>query len=222
VTIGEKIQSLRAQRGLTQDQLAASMNRSTMTIADWESGAVAPDVASIVALSGVLNVSTDYLLKEPEPAKSNVQQHKSGPFDIRVGHWGDVDDYEDDDGIFELDRDLGIRGGFHLELSNAIYPVAVLVYLFLGFVHGLWHPGWVVFIGAWVLEEIAGFVKNGKLRISVYGVAGGVFVILGLFFIPWSYALLVFVVAWIIDEVVVRDKPGKKRRKKRREDYWQQ
>jgi len=216
MTLGEKIQNLRRQRNMSQEDLAQGMHLSQQTIAEWEKGELVPDLTNIVALSKALNVSTDYLLKEPDSVHTptNMQQRNHSPFSVQVGAWSS------DDGEFDdfIEYDDGVRGGFRLELENAIYPIAVLIYLFLGFTRGLWHPGWVIFIGAWILEEIVGLIRTGKFRVTVYGIAAVIFVVLGLFFIQWSWALLVFVVAWIIDEVVVRDKP---RRRKKKDDWYQ-
>jgi len=217
MTLGDKIQKLRMQKNMSQEQLAHGMNLSMQTITEWETGAITPEVSHIVALSKLLNVSTDYLLKEP--TTPSVQAAQTSPFDIRIGHWAGDDEYEDDEDFVDIREHIEFTGNFHLDLSKAIYPIAVLIYLFIGFVHGLWHPGWVVFVGAWILEELVGFIKTGKVRISVYGVAAAIYIVLGIFFVTWSTALLVFVVAWIIDEVVVLDKPGKKK-KKRRNDEW--
>jgi len=63
MTLGEKIQILRKQHGMSQEQLSAMMAVSRQAISKWEVGESIPDVDNIVQLSDIFNVSTDYLLK---------------------------------------------------------------------------------------------------------------------------------------------------------------
>lgn len=56
---------LRAQRtanGLTQDDLAQMLGTSRLVIAKWERGTSEPNLAGIVRLCSLLDVSADYLL----------------------------------------------------------------------------------------------------------------------------------------------------------------
>jgi len=201
VNLGEKIQALRKQRNISQEQLADHMNVTRQAVSKWELGESVPDVENIVRLSSILDVSTDYLLKDlPTPSASQT-----------ATTWP-PEDHESYDNEYEEEDDGGVR--FRLDFSKAIYPISVLVYLFLGFRHGLWHPGWIVFVFAWIIEEIVDFVKTGKLHISIYGVAGAAFLVLGFVFGWWSYAWMVFVLAWVIDEMIVREKPKKKKKKR--------
>ena len=202
MTLGEKIQALRKQRNISQEQLADQMNVTRQAVSKWELGESMPDIENIVRLSGVLDVSTDYLLKDLPTAPTQTWQftqennQSSSHF---VGHY--EDEYEPDEDGFH------IRGRFRLNLAGAIYPIAVLAYLFLGFSRGLWHPGWLIFVFAWIVEEIVDFIRTGSLHISIYGVAGAAFLVLGFVFGWWNYAWMVFVLAWVVDEMVVREKP---------------
>jgi len=63
MTLGEKIQILRKQRGMSQEQLAARILVTRQAISKWELSESLPDVDNIVQLSEMFNVTTDYLLK---------------------------------------------------------------------------------------------------------------------------------------------------------------
>jgi len=63
MTLGEKIQVLRKQHGISQEQLSAEMRVSRQAISKWEVGESIPDVDNIVQLSDIFKVTTDYLLK---------------------------------------------------------------------------------------------------------------------------------------------------------------
>ncbi|MDR0898354.1 MAG: helix-turn-helix domain-containing protein [Oscillospiraceae bacterium] len=64
MTFGEKLQSLRKQKGLSQEQLAAQMTVSRQAVSKWELGESMPDTENIIQLSRLFAVTTDYLLHE--------------------------------------------------------------------------------------------------------------------------------------------------------------
>lgn len=62
----ERLQELRKQRGLTQEELAASIYVSRTAISKWESGRGYPNIDSLKALSGFFAVTIDELLSGEE------------------------------------------------------------------------------------------------------------------------------------------------------------
>jgi len=62
MTLGEKIQKLRKQRGLSQEALAEKVTVTRQTISKWELGQSTPDLDFIAQLSDIFNVSSDYLI----------------------------------------------------------------------------------------------------------------------------------------------------------------
>jgi len=62
MSLGERIQQLRKARGLSQEQLADSLNVSRQAISKWETDQSSPEIGNILALSSVFSVSTDELL----------------------------------------------------------------------------------------------------------------------------------------------------------------
>ena len=62
--LGEKIQQLRKEKGLSQEQLAAQLTISRQAISKWELGESMPDTDNIIQLSKLFSVSTDYLLND--------------------------------------------------------------------------------------------------------------------------------------------------------------
>jgi transcriptional regulator with XRE-family HTH domain len=65
--IADRIQTLRKERGLSQEALADQLGVSRQAVSKWESGQSVPDTEKIVLMSDLLHVSTDYLLKGAEP-----------------------------------------------------------------------------------------------------------------------------------------------------------
>ena len=60
--IGKKIRELRKQQGLTQEQLADSLNISFQSVSKWETGLTMPDLTMIPGLTRLLNCTADELL----------------------------------------------------------------------------------------------------------------------------------------------------------------
>lgn len=58
----EKLQELRKQKGLTQEQLAASLYVSRTAISKWESGRGYPNIDSLKALAAFFGITIDELL----------------------------------------------------------------------------------------------------------------------------------------------------------------
>ena len=58
----EKLQELRKQKGLTQEELAESLYVSRTAISKWESGRGYPNIDSLRAISKFFSVSLDDLL----------------------------------------------------------------------------------------------------------------------------------------------------------------
>ena len=55
----DKLQILRKNKGLTQEALADKLNVSRQAVAKWEAGQVYPDIANLIAISDLMNVSVD-------------------------------------------------------------------------------------------------------------------------------------------------------------------
>lgn len=58
----ENLKRIRENAGLTQEQLAQSVNVTRQAISRWESGRTEPDLATLIILAKVLNVGTEELV----------------------------------------------------------------------------------------------------------------------------------------------------------------
>ena len=79
--LGEKLQQLRKQSGLSQEQLAAQLTVSRQAVSKWELDETVPDTENVVQLSRLFGVSCDYLLRDevdergaPLPAPQTEEQ----------------------------------------------------------------------------------------------------------------------------------------------------
>ncbi len=64
MTFGQKLQQIRKQNNLTQEQLATQLYVSRQAVSKWEQDIAIPDVDKLLMISRLLDVSLDYLLKE--------------------------------------------------------------------------------------------------------------------------------------------------------------
>lgn len=66
MNLSARIQRLRKEKGLSQEELGEAVGVSRQAVSKWESGQSMPDPDHIVLLSQCFHVSTDYLLKGTE------------------------------------------------------------------------------------------------------------------------------------------------------------
>lgn len=85
MTLGEKLQRLRRQGGLSQEQLAEQLSVSRQAVSKWELDETMPDTDNVVQLSRLFGVSCDYLLLDevdergapipvPAPGETHLNQ----------------------------------------------------------------------------------------------------------------------------------------------------
>ena len=123
MTLGEKIQALRKQHRMSQEQLADALNISRQAVSKWETNESQPDIDRLTEISSLFNVSTDYLIMDGYSAAAAVatpiRRHR-------------------DESIFRSSR-ISF-------LVSAIYSSATIIFLLVGFIWDLWHPGWIIFL----------------------------------------------------------------------------
>ena len=71
-TLGQRIASLRKQRGLTQEEVAGRLGVSAQAVSKWENDQTCPDISLLPALSDLLAVTTDALLRGEQPPETYV------------------------------------------------------------------------------------------------------------------------------------------------------
>lgn len=64
MTFGEKIQKLRKEAGLSQEELSDQLRVSRQAVSKWERDSGYPETDKIVRMSRIFHVTMDYLLKE--------------------------------------------------------------------------------------------------------------------------------------------------------------
>ena len=149
MTLGEKIQALRKQSGMSQEQLAERITISRQAISRWELNESIPDADNIVQLSHIFGVSTDYLLKEGDfidltgtnyAARPNSNDGVDAPPEHHEG--GYVHHKEIAATMKRRRRGLGPLA----RVALFCIITAPAIYLVIGFWFDWWHPGWLVFV----------------------------------------------------------------------------
>ena len=120
--LGEKLQQLRKQSGLSQEQLAARLTVSRQAVSKWELDETMPDTENVVQLSRLFGVSCDYLLRDevdergaPLPAPQTGEQAAAdGPGGASAGP-----------GETHLSESGWVRNAFALSLFTCIVGLLV-------------------------------------------------------------------------------------------------
>lgn len=86
MTLGQRLQDLRKQAGLSQEALSEKMAVTRQTISKWELDQSTPDANYLIQLSDLFSVTTDYLLKgqaSGQPSEKEVPSPKPPKRDWR-------------------------------------------------------------------------------------------------------------------------------------------
>ena len=87
----KKLQQLRKQKGLTQEQLAQAIFVSRTAVSKWESGRGYPSIDSLKAIANFFSISVDELLSGEELLTIAQEDHKEKSAHIRDLVFGALD-----------------------------------------------------------------------------------------------------------------------------------
>lgn len=72
MNLGSKIQELRKQKNMTQEELAAELGVTAAAVSKWENGYTLPDILMLCAIADSFSVTTDELLGRAKEVKYAV------------------------------------------------------------------------------------------------------------------------------------------------------
>ena len=72
--IAGNIGNLRRDAGMTQLELAESLNYTDKAVSKWERGESVPDIVTLKALADLFHVSVDYLLRPDHPVETEIKR----------------------------------------------------------------------------------------------------------------------------------------------------
>ena len=144
--ITEKLIKLRKEHNLSQEQLADELGVSRQAVSKWERGEASPDTDNLIALASIYDTSLDSLLfDKPDEALreeelenkalslSEIKEKLENGEEVVVG--GEIHKQDDRS---HMDTVEGVVAGVTV-------LVCCIVFVLLGGIWNLWHPGWIVF-----------------------------------------------------------------------------
>lgn len=163
MSLGKKIQTLRMQKGMSQENLAEQVCVSRQAVSKWELDQSIPDLDYVIQISEIFGVSVDYLVKED--CENSTNDYKEVPNEQHK-HSSNISDFLDNTVFtkfpfpicipaFIICSMFGLHKGWNWfgkgepsTLQKLPIPFIVsLLYLlicFTGIVN--WHPAWVIFL----------------------------------------------------------------------------
>lgn len=75
MAIGDKIKTLRKEKGMTQDAVAEALDVTRQAVAKWESNQAAPSTTNIMKLAEFFQVQFQDLLSQEEIPNAEIQKH---------------------------------------------------------------------------------------------------------------------------------------------------
>ena len=77
MTFGEKLKKLRADNGLTQEELSEKIFVTRTAVSKWETGGGYPNIDSLKAISNLFGVSIDELISDADVENKKVLDEKT-------------------------------------------------------------------------------------------------------------------------------------------------
>ena len=152
MSFGSNIGYLRKKKGMTQEELAERMYVSRQTVSRWETDSVYPDVETVIKLCELLECDMETLVRgdatvsgDPEKAAQTTAEQESEKNTVQAH----IDLEIEKNDVWGIIRAL-------------LFPLATVVFLLLGCVWDLWHPGWVAFAVAAFLDSLIRTVRPTK------------------------------------------------------------
>ena len=89
----DKLQKIRKENNITQEQLADKLNVSRQAVSKWESGTAYPDTEKLIQISKIFNVSLDELINDDKNNKEIKMEKKFNfmeTFNMILGFFGNI------------------------------------------------------------------------------------------------------------------------------------
>ena len=107
MNVPERIQELRRQKGISQEELANELGVSRQAVSKWESGQSFPELDNIVALSDFFGISADYILKgavtkEQTPLVTKPKMTLDDRLRLLAERKSEADENEEKEVLFQL------------------------------------------------------------------------------------------------------------------------
>lgn len=172
MAFAENLQYLRKKQKLTQEELADLLQVSRQSVSKWETGEAYPETEKLISICDKFGVTLDRLVRgdvtddskadgatdgERIASDANGAGNSEASEQIAAAEAKESNENGDKAKKQNLSQVLGNSFGGLIMIS------CVVAYLCMGFIAGLWHPGWIVFLGGITLCTILGsfFANDG-------------------------------------------------------------
>lgn len=156
MSFGKNIGFYRKQLKITQEELAERLYVSRQTISRWETDSVFPDVETIIKLCEIFGCDMDTLVRGDAEAKSNIAEESEQDAEENNG----AEDEEEREYEKRRRRRWRIAVNINTAICSVSMIIAIFIYLLWGFLWGVWHPTWIVFIVAVTISAISSVITN--------------------------------------------------------------
>lgn len=155
--IAQRLAAIRREKGFSQEELAGQLGLSRQAVSKWERGESAPDMGNLIALADLYGMTLDELVRGEAPtqaAEAEPIARTTGPEKVDVTINNCPPPAPQTPPVFPAypQTPPASQPPSEPKPTSEIwmtfpYPLfCALLYLVLGFVFGLWHPGWIIFL----------------------------------------------------------------------------
>ena len=165
IEIANRLFELRKKNNLSQEELAERIGVSRQAVSKWERAESSPDTDNLIQLAQLYKMSLDELLFTTEPVGGNdAMQADQVPIGSDGIHIADKDGTELHIDMTGLRIDVKAESAEHKDAFPFVPIAVVAIYLVMGFVFDLWHPGWLVFFAIPIFYEFVAMSSAGGAR----------------------------------------------------------
>ncbi len=190
IEIANKLQKLRKANGYSQEELADRLGISRQAVSKWERAEASPDTDNLILLAKIYNVSLDDIISEEDITEAQKEEKVEAV---------DLDDDDDDDDKMQKDdcctREVHRKSVIVVSsVTGALYLLATVAFLLIGFLTHVWHPTWVLFLAPIVIGSLISAIQHKNANRFNYPVFMVVlFMIFGTLFNIWHPLWVLFV-----------------------------
>ena len=174
IEIADRLIKLRKKYGYSQEELADKLGLSRQAVSKWERAEASPDTDNLICLAKLYGVSLDELLSTDDSVETIVEEQvkKDTPKKEEGIHLVDDEGNEvhiHDKGITLIDENgnkveknhvLSKIEKTNIIISSVLGGVALITYILLGALLGMWWNAWVVFFVPEIIASIIRIIQH--------------------------------------------------------------
>ncbi|MCR5741195.1 MAG: helix-turn-helix transcriptional regulator [Gammaproteobacteria bacterium] len=177
IEIANRLYELRKKSGLSQEELAERLGVSRQAVSKWERAEASPDTDNLILLSKIYNVSLDDILNSDDIEIENLKAENA---ELK----------KDNNGMKVIIK----QNKFAAIIHSTIWLFATIAFLLVGFLAGLWHPYWTIFLMAVCINSLVSAITKKKPSEFAYPVLMvAVYIIVCYYTSLWGIMWVVFI-----------------------------